>query len=146
MHIGALSRRTVAHVVVAGLSVLAVGMLTAGAAAAAGPDVTVNSAVPNIGIMPDSANGCSGAICIFVTGSGLHVSDWTTTVVLSRSMCSTASFLANGVLVASGGSQCGASGDELISDWPSPGNFANGTVLCNTWSGISGKPCETVHS
>jgi hypothetical protein len=76
----------------------------------------------------------------------LHVSDWTTTVALSRSMCSTASFLVNGVLFASGVNQCGSSGTELISDWSSPGNFPNGSVLCNTWSGISGKPCETVHS
>jgi hypothetical protein len=146
MHLAGLSRRTVAQVVAGGVLTLAVGIVSTGTATAATPRVTANSAAPAIGIIPESANGCSGAICIFVTGSGLQVSDWTTTVVLSRSMCSTASFWANGVLVARGGSQCGASGDELLSDWPNPGNFANGTVLCNTWSGISGKPCETVHS
>jgi hypothetical protein len=146
MHIAALSRRTLAQVAAAGLLMVAAAVLTTGTATAAAPAATVNSPVPNIGIMPDSANGCSGAICIFVTGSGLHVSDWRTSVALSKATCSTASFLVNGVLFASGGSQCGAAGDELISDWASPGNFANGTVLCNTWSGISGKPCETVHS
>jgi hypothetical protein len=146
MHTAALSRRTLAHVAVAGLSVVGVAVLTTGTATASAPAVTVNSPVPNIRIMPDSANGCSGAICIFVTGSGLHVSDWQTSVALTRSTCSSASFLVNGVLFASGGTQCGAAGDELVSDWESPGNFANGTVLCNTWSGISGKPCETVHS
>jgi hypothetical protein len=146
MLLAASSRPTLGRIAVAGLSLVAVGILTTGTATAAAPAVTVNSPVSNIGIIPDSANGCSGAICIFITGSGLHVSDWQTTVSLSRSMCSTASFLVNGVLRASGGSQCGSAGDLLVSDWQSPGNFANGTVLCNTWSGISGKPCETVHS
>jgi hypothetical protein len=145
MHIGVLSRRTVAQVVAAGLLIVGVGIMTTGIATASAPEVTVNNPVPSIGIMPDSANGCSGAICIFVTGSGLHVSDWQTSVALSKSMCSTASFLVNGVLWASGVNTCGSAGDLLVSDWESPGNFANGTVLCNTWSGISGKPCETVH-
>jgi hypothetical protein len=76
----------------------------------------------------------------------LHVSDWQTSVALSKSMCTTASFLVNGTLRASGVSQCGSTNTELVSDWSSPGNFPNGSVLCNTWSGISGKPCETVHS
>jgi hypothetical protein len=146
MHIRALSRRTVAQVVVAGLLVVGVGVMTSGIATASAPQVTTNSPVPNIGIMPDSANGCSGAICIFVTGSGLHVSNWETTVVLSKSMCSTASFLVNGVLWASGVSECGPANAQLASNWSNPGNFPNGSVLCNTWSGISGKPCETVHS
>ena len=146
VHITALSRRTLAHIGVAGLFGVGVAVLTTGSATAASPAVTVNSPVPNIRILPDSANGCSGAVCIFITGSGLHVSDWQTTVALSKSTCSSASFLVNGVLYASGGSECGAAGDELVSDWESPGNFPNGTVLCNTWSGISGKPCETVHS
>jgi hypothetical protein len=142
----ALLRRTLAHALAAGLLVVAVGTLTAQAASASSPDVALTSAVPNIGIIPDSANGCSSSVCIYVTGTGLHVSDWTTSVALSRSMCSTASFLVNGVLRASGVNQCGGAGDELVSDWSSPGNFPNGTVLCNTWSGVAGKPCETVHS
>jgi hypothetical protein len=146
MNIGVLSRRTVAQVVAAGFLVMTVGVVTSGIATASTPAVTVNSPVPAIGIVPDSANGCSGAICIFVTGSGLHVSDWQTSVALSKSMCTTASFLVNGTLRASGVSQCGSTNTELVSDWSSPGNFPNGSVLCNTWSGISGKPCETVHS
>ncbi len=142
----AFPRRTVAHALAAGLMIVAVGTLTAQAAAAVTPDVALNSAAPSIGITPDSANGCASSVCIYVTGTGLHVSDWTTSVALSRSMCSTASFLVNGVLWASGVNQCGSAGNELVSDWSSPGNFPNGTVLCNTWSGVSGKPCETVHS
>jgi hypothetical protein len=146
MHLAALSRRTLAHALAAGLLIIAVGALTAGAASASTPDAGVTGAAPGFGVIPDSANGCNGPVCIYVTGTGLHVSDWSTSLALSRSMCSTASFLVNGVLWASGVNECGSAGDELVSDWSDPGNFPNGTVLCNTWSGVSGKPCETVHS
>lgn len=146
MHCAALCRRTLAHVVAAGLLIVAVGTLTAEVASASPAEVTIHSAVPSIGIMPDSANGCASSVCIYVTGTGLNVSDWATSVYLTKSMCSTASFWVNGVLWASGVNQCDSAGDELVSDWSDPGNFANGTVLCNTWSGVSGKPCETVHS
>ena len=146
MHLAAFSRRTLAHALAAGMLVIAVGTLTAGAASASTPDVGVTSAVLGIGPIADSAVGCSGPVCIYVTGTGLHVSDWSTSLALSKSMCSTASFLVNGVLWASGVNECGSAGNELVSDWSSPGNFPNGTVLCNTWTGVSGKPCETVHS
>jgi hypothetical protein len=147
MHVvAALSRRTVAKVIGAATLIVALGALTSGPAMASTPATASSSAVSAIQIHPDSANGCSGAICIAITGSGLHVSNWTTTVVISKTMCSSASFFANGVLVAVGSSTCGTSGDQLVADWSSPGNFANGTVLCNTWTGVAGKPCETVHS
>ena len=146
MHFAALSRRTFAHALAAGLLVIAVGALTAGVASATTSDSSLTSAVPGFGVMPDSANGCSGPVCIYVTGSGLNVSDWSTSLYLTKTMCSTSSFLVNGVLWASGGNECGTAGEELVADWSDPGNFANGTVLCNTWSGVSGKPCETVHS
>jgi hypothetical protein len=93
-----------------------------------------------------SASTCSDAICIFVVGSGLNVSNWSTTAYISKNQCSTAKFLVDGIEVASGVRTCGSAGDELESVWSDPGNFPNGTQLCNTWTGISGKPCATVHS
>jgi hypothetical protein len=111
--------------------------------------VGANPASPNAGnikIIPDSASTCGGAVCIFVTGSGLQVTDWSTSANLSRTMCTTASFLVNGVLYASGVRTCGSSGDELISDLSGTRYFANGTQLCNTWTNISGEACATVHS
>jgi hypothetical protein len=97
-------------------------------------------------ILPPSADTCSGSVCIYVVGTGLTVSNWTTTAVLSKTMCSTARYLDDGVVIATSGSTCGTSGEQLASDWPSPGSFPNGTQLCNTWSGVSGEPCITVHS
>jgi hypothetical protein len=134
MHIAAPSRRTLAQLVAAMTLVLATGVVTTGVAGAGGT------------VHPDSANTCGGAVCIFVTGSGLNVSDWTTTASLSRSMCSTANFIVDGQVWLTGENTCGSAGDELGSDWSDPGNFANGTILCNTWSGISGEACITVHS
>lgn len=128
---------------------VAAGVLAIGMSALASQAVAANAAPPgvgNIGIIPDSASTCGGPVCIFVTGSGLQVTDWSTSVVLPRSECSTASFLVNGVLYASGVRTCGAAGDELISDLSGTRYFANGTQLCNTWTNISGEACATVHS
>jgi hypothetical protein len=97
-------------------------------------------------IVPLSASTCSGPVCIYVVGSGLNVSSWTTTVALPKSECSYAKYLENGVVIATSGSVCGPSGDQLESEWSDPGNFPNGTQLCNEWNGISGEPCITVHS
>jgi hypothetical protein len=104
------------------------------------------SLAPSVRHIPMSASTCSDAICIFVVGSGLNVSNWSTTAYISKNQCSTAKFLVDGIEVASGVRTCGSAGDELESVWSDPGNFPNGTQLCNTWTGISGKPCATVHS
>jgi hypothetical protein len=59
-------------------------------------------------------------------------------------MCTVAKYWANGVLVYEGNTKCGSSGEQVFSYWTDPGYFAAGTVLCNTWTGIAGKPCETI--
>jgi hypothetical protein len=153
------SRR--AHTVVAtALSVLVIGTSlligltgTAGAAVTSqGPSANVQAltgtatVTPALGVIPLSADTCSDSICIYVVGSGLNVSSWTTTAVISSSMCSYAKYLENGVLIAESAEVCGSAGDQLSSEWYDPGNFPNGTRLCNEWVGIAGEPCITVHS
>ena len=110
------------------------------ATAAVIPDLT------GTGVIPLSADTCSDSICIYVVGSGLNVSSWTTTAVISSSMCSYAKYLENGVVIAESSKVCGSAGDQLSSEWNDPGNFPNETRLCNEWSGIAGEPCITVHS
>lgn len=107
---------------------------------------TVTPGVTGTGVTPLSADTCSDSICIYVVGSGLNVSSWTTTAVLPTSMCSYAKYLENGVVIATSGVGCGATDYQLSSEWYDPGNFPNGTRLCNEWSGIAGEPCITVHS
>ena len=157
-----LSRRAVA-VVATSLSALVIGTSlliglagTAGAAVTSqGSSATVQdltatpTATPGVtgaGVIPLSADTCSDSICIYVVGSGLNVSSWTTTAVISSSMCSYAKYLENGVAIAESSEVCGSAGDQLSSEWNDPGNFPNGTRLCNEWSGIAGEPCITVHS
>lgn len=95
-------------------------------------------------IAPLTASGCNQQVCIYVTGSGTRVTWWSTTAVLPSSECSVAKYWANGVLVYDGNSKCGSAGTEVSSYWPDPGYFSAGTQLCNTWTGVPGKPCETV--
>jgi hypothetical protein len=109
-------------------------------------NLTAATVTPALTVHPDSADTCSDSICIYVVGSGLNVSSWTTSAVISSSMCSYARYLENGVLIAESGEVCGSAGDQLVSEWNDPGNFPNGTRLCNEWTGIAGEPCITVHS
>jgi hypothetical protein len=111
-----------------------------------------NGVVPTIrvlskgSIIPNSASGCNQNVCIYVTGSKLHVSDWSTTGYDANPTCTYAAYWVAGKVKATSNEVCGGSDTEYVSDWNDPGNFPNHTQLCNTWLHISGKPCETVHS
>lgn len=93
---------------------------------------------------PQTASGCNQDVCIYVEGSGTQVTYWSTTAALPASMCTVAKYWANGALVYEGNTKCGSSGGHVFSYWSNPGYFAAGTQVCNTWTGIPGKPCETI--
>lgn len=93
--------------------------------------------------VPLSASGCNDSVCIDLQGSGSEVNDWDTTAWASQAVCTEADYWANNVLENQGTTKCVAAGTELVSDWDNT-SWPNGTVLCNTWPGISGKPCETI--
>lgn len=93
---------------------------------------------------PLSASTCNQAVCIAVTGSGTYVNDWTTTTTASQATCTHANYLANNVVIATSPEYCGGSHTTYHSTWPSPGYFANGTVLCNTWTGLPGRACVRI--
>jgi hypothetical protein len=105
------------------------------------PAGTANAA-PSI--VPLTASGCNQDICIYVEGSGTQVTYWSTTAVLPVSMCTVAKYWANGVLIYEGNTKCGSAGARVSSYWNSPGYFPAGTEVCNTWTGVPGKPCETI--
>ncbi len=129
-----------------GLAGSAGAVLTGPGSSANVQNLTTATATPAFGVIPLSADTCSDSICIYVVGSGLNVSSWTTTAVINTSMCSYAKYLENGVVIATSGEGCGSAGSQLSSEWVDPGNFPNGTRLCNEWAGIAGEPCITVHS
>jgi len=130
-----------------GLAGTAGAVVTGQGSSARAQDLTgTDTVTPALGVLPPSADTCSDSICIYVVGSGLNVSSWTTSAVISSSMCSYAKYLENGVVIATSGEVCGSANDQLITEWNDPGNFPNGTRLCNQWAGIAGEPCITVHS
>lgn len=106
--------------------------------------VPASAATAAPSISPQTASGCNQDVCIYVEGSGTQVTYWSTTAALPASMCTVAKYWANGVLVYEGNTKCGSSGAQVFSYWSNPGYFAAGTVLCNTWTGVPGKPCETI--
>jgi hypothetical protein len=142
----ALSALVVATSLLIGLAGTAGAVVTGQGSSATVQDLTTATVTPAFGVIPLSADTCSDSVCIYVVGSGLNVSSWTTTVVLPSSMCSYAKFLENGVVIAESPEGCASAGDQLSTEWVDPGNFPNGTRLCNEWSGIAGEPCITVHS
>lgn len=111
---------------------------------ALGQGVTAAPSLPAGSVSPASASGCSQAVCIFITGSGLTVTNWTTSARLSTSMCTSATYLVNGSAQTTSPFICGNAGALLYATWTDPGAFANHAILCNTWGGVSGQPCETV--
>lgn len=143
------------HSVLARRYLRTLGMLVAVALGAL--SVVVSSALPAFGapiagttpgaastasVQPMSASGCNQSVCI--TGSGTEVTNWSTSATLPASMCSVADYWAAGNLVYQGNEKCGAGNGSVFSYWPKPGYFAPGTQLCSTWTGVAGRPCETV--
>lgn len=116
----------------------------------AAPDGTV----PTAWFEPDdpdavtvsSATGCNVDVCIALTGSGLTVDKWETRGYVTGAQCSYARYLRNDSVIATSGTVCSSGAGWLVSTWNNPGTFADGTILCNTWSGITGKPCKTVQA
>ncbi len=131
-------RRCLRHGAVAS----SVAVLVASSLALAFAPASAASAAPSIS--PLTASGCNQNVCIYVEGSGTQVTYWSTTAALPASMCTVAKYWANGVLVYEGNTKCGSSGAQVFSYWTDPGYFAAGTQVCNTWTGVPGKPCETI--
>jgi len=91
-----------------------------------------------------SASGCNQSVCIELIGTGLVVDRWRTTASVSSATCSQARFLRNGWVVRTSAPVCSSSSGTLVAVWHGPGGFSHGDQLCNTWSGVAGKPCKTV--
>ena len=108
------------------------------ATAVAAPAAVASATPPTAG--PLTASSCNGHVCTYVNGNG---SVWQTTAGLTSATCTYADFWVNHVLVLQTGAQCAGGGTELEAQWTGA-SFPAGTLLCNTWPGISGEPCETI--
>jgi hypothetical protein len=129
------------------LPVLVVATLIVGAVSVVGPVQAASGATEPTGstvTSPLTASGCNQNVCIYVVGSGTQVTKWETTAVLPAAMCTVAKYWANGVVIYEGTIKCGSSGAQVLSYWSDPGYFAPGTQVCNTWTNVPGRPCETI--
>lgn len=132
-------RTTVVAIVAVALTVGAASVLVPAQAAFGAPEPTRSTATS-----PLTASRCNQNVCIYVVGSGTQVTKWETSAVLPMAMCTVAKYWANGVLVYEGTSKCGSAGGSVMSYWSGPGYFPAGTQVCNTWTNVPGRPCETI--
>lgn len=96
-------------------------------------------------VTPASHSGCNGDVCIEVTGKGLKVDKWYTAAYApgTSDICAEPVFWVDGDIDYIGYEVCGT----LLEAWDDePEYFENHTQLCNTWTGVAGRPCATVHS
>jgi len=92
---------------------------------------------------PASASGSNQNVYISLQGSGLHVSRWYTSAWSPTGRCTRAEYWFAGVVRGVG---------HLVCNYPydSAGlenglTFKTSIQLCNTWTGVKGKPGEQVH-
>jgi hypothetical protein len=94
---------------------------------------------------PASGSGCNFDVCIEVTGTGLEVTKWYTAAYApgTSSICASPVFWIDGGIDIVGDEICGT----LLEAWDDQTEyFDDQTQLCNTWTGVAGKPCLVVHT
>lgn len=95
----------------------------------------------------NSASGCNGSVCITVNGSGLHVNYVESSAKYPKTFTTYAQFYLNGRAWLDSFKISGKAGDTYSTgNITIDENFANGTQICVSWPGISGRPCETIES
>lgn len=96
-------------------------------------------------IAPRSAYGCNQDVCISIIGNGTFVKSWATSAYPNYAYrCTWANYWANGKLLLSGALQC-RSDYYYYSNAIIGTQVKAGSQVCNTWFGIPGKPCESIH-
>lgn len=91
-----------------------------------------------------TATTCQGNTCQVVDGSGTTVTNWYTQTTAPSAVCTYAKYFENGTVIAESGKTCLKAGGSASANWADPGSFPVGTVLCTSWVGIAGKPCDTI--
>ena len=129
---------TVTLVVFAAAAVLeTAGVAFAGVTSGA---VAVSTTSPS----PLDVVACAGNTCQVLTVSGTTVTNWLTSTTAPNSVCTYAEYIENGTIIAESGTTCLSSGQQANADWSDPGKFPAGAKLCTAWTGIAGKPCNTI--
>src|SRR5208283_620992 len=93
---------------------------------------------------PMALTACNGNTCQVITNSGTTVTNWATSTTAPNSVCTYAEFFENGTIIAESGTTCLSAGQQGNADWSDPGKFPAGAQLCTAWTGVAGKPCNTI--
>jgi hypothetical protein len=98
-------------------------------------------------IRPDSASGCNQNVCISVVGSGRTVNEWNTQA-FGDAGCINALFWRNSSLYFLSPKKICSNGQEGVYYYyyDAQALMNNGDKLCNTWTNIAGRPCETIEA
>jgi hypothetical protein len=98
--------------------------------------------------VPDTSGFvCKDLVCIQVFGSGLHVTEWyTQTNDVLPGECTWPIFWNGGAILVQGHLICNDTDESAIAiaRW-GPLTFSATVYACNTWQGVLGKPCVTIH-
>jgi hypothetical protein len=93
---------------------------------------------------PMALTACDQNTCQAIANSGTTVTDWATSTTAPNSVCTYAVYFENGTIIAESATTCLSAGQQGNADWPDPGKFPANARLCTAWTGIAGKPCNTV--
>ncbi len=93
---------------------------------------------------PMELTACDQNTCQVIANSGTMVTDWATSTTAPNSVCTYAEYIENGTIIAESATTCLSAGQEGDANWSDPGKFPANAKLCTVWTGIAGKPCNTV--
>jgi hypothetical protein len=129
---------TVALVMFAAAAVLGTaGLASSGATnRAVGLSTTLPSPLP--------VTACAGNTCQAMSISGTTVTNWATSTTAPKDVCTYAEYFDNGTIIAESSETCLSTGQQANALWSDPGSFPARAKLCTAWTGIPGKPCNTV--
>jgi hypothetical protein len=108
----------------------------------------VDGYVRKTGVRPDSAEGCSGLVCIVIGGSGRTIASWSTLAYPTESVCTFAVYWepTGADILDTGNEVCGGPGGSFVGYLTYPVSHDYNYHACNTWVELSGKPCEYIHA
>jgi hypothetical protein len=96
-------------------------------------------------VRPDSAFGCNQDVCISIAGNGRYINYWATAAFTTyKNRCTEPAFWSAGHIIFYGSQQCRASSFYGYTSYISGSWWRGNVQVCNTWTGIPGKPCETI--
>ena len=94
---------------------------------------------------PMELTACDQNTCQVIANSGTMVTDWATSTTAPNSVCTYAEYIENGTIIAERARRRVCQPDRKATPTRLiPANSPANTKLCTVWTGIAGKPCNTV--